>query len=109
MASDNILTVTGETFQEVVSLSGKVVIIDFWAQWCGPCRAIAPILAKLAEEYPDNLIIGKVNVDEQQSLAIKHEIASIPTVRFYKNGVLAETLIGSRPYQDYQSAVDRLI
>ena len=107
--ASNIIALTQSNYDEITSSRGKIVLVDFWAQWCGPCRAIAPILEKLAGEYADKLIVGKVNVDEQRELAAKYGIASIPTIRMYKDGAPAETLVGSRPYQEFKAAVERCI
>ena len=109
MANENTIVLNGQIFDKVVSSEGKLVIVDFWAEWCGPCRAVAPVLERLAGEYPDSLILGKLNVDEQQDLAFKFKITSIPTIQFYKDGVLKETLIGSQPYQSFKAAIDRYL
>jgi len=105
----NIVHLNSENFDSATATDGKLVIVDFWAPWCAPCRAIAPILDKLAQEYPEKLIVGKVNTDEQQQLAVKYGISGIPTVQFYKDGKLIDTFIGSRPYQSYKDVVDRFI
>jgi len=109
MANSNIVTLDKNNFGAVTSTRDKTVLVDFWAQWCGPCRAVTPVLERLAGEYPDSLIIGKVNIDEQQDLAVRNDIMSIPTIKIYKNGAVVDELIGARPYQDFKAAVDRHI
>ncbi|MDR2041280.1 MAG: thioredoxin [Tannerella sp.] len=87
-------TITDENFNEVLN-EGKPLVLDFWAEWCGPCRAIAPIISELASEYDGKVIIGKVNVDENNSLVSQYGIRSIPTVMFFKkDGQIADKLVG---------------
>ena len=109
MDPNNIVKMDSGNFDSITAVADKLVIVDFWASWCAPCRAIAPILEKLAQEYPDTLMVGKLNIDEQRELAIKYGIASIPTLQLYKNGKLLDTLIGLRPYQYFKDVVDRFI
>ena len=109
MAADNIIVLDKGNFDAVTSMKDRVVLVDFWAQWCGPCRAVTPILEKLAGEYGDKIIVGKLNIDDQQELAIRHGIMSIPTIKFYKNGVEADVIVGLKQYQHFKAAVDRLL
>jgi thioredoxin 1 len=89
--------VTEATFDEQVLQSEKPVIVDFWAEWCGPCHAIAPVLERIAEERADELTLVKVNIDEEQSLAMRYGIQSIPTVVLFKDGAPAAAAIGAQP------------
>jgi thioredoxin 1 len=88
---------TAASFQADVLDSSKPVLVDFWAEWCGPCRAVAPILEELAAEYGDKIEIVKVNVDEESALAGQYNIVSIPTLQVFKNGQPAKQIIGAKP------------
>src|SRR5918911_2730338 len=89
--------VTESTFEQEVLQSDKPVIVDFWAEWCGPCHAVAPVLDKIAEERQGELKLVKVNIDENQNLAIKYGIQSIPAMVLFKNGEPAAAAIGAQP------------
>jgi thioredoxin 1 len=89
--------VTEATFEEEVIKSEKPVIVDFWAEWCGPCHAVAPVLDKIVEERPEELALVKVNIDEEQGLAMRYGIQSIPTIVLFKNGEPAALAIGAQP------------
>ena len=89
--------ISKDNFKTEVLDSKIPVVLDFWATWCGPCRMIAPILEEIDREYGDKVKIGKVNVDEVPSLAMRYNIASIPTLLLMKNGEIVQTLVGFRP------------
>ena len=89
--------VTTDTFDQEVLQSEKPVIVDFWAEWCGPCHAVSPVLDKIAEERPDELRLVKINVDENQQLMIRYGIQSIPTIILFKEGAPAAAVIGAQP------------
>ncbi len=91
------LTFTDENFESEVLNSDIPVLVDFWAVWCGPCKAIAPIVEDLAKEYESRVKIGKLDVDNNQESAIKYGVRSIPTVLIFKNGKVQETIIGAVP------------
>jgi thioredoxin 1 len=93
MATD----VTEANFEEEVLKSDKAVVVDFWAEWCGPCHAIEPVLDKIADERADELKLVKVNIDQEQGLAMRYGIASIPTVVLFKGGEPAAAAIGAQP------------
>ena len=86
--------------------SDKPVLIDFWAEWCGPCRMLTPVIEKLSENFSDKAVIGKVNVDEENQLASKFGIRSIPTVILMKNGKVVDQAVGVRPYEAYVQMLD---
>jgi thioredoxin 1 len=88
------LQITDESFKKLIA-GNKPVVVDFWAEWCGPCKMIGPVIEELAEAYKDKAIIGKINVDENNEIAEEYSIRSIPTILFFKNGVLADKHIGA--------------
>jgi thioredoxin len=89
--------VTESTFEQEVLQSEKPVIVDFWAEWCGPCHAVAPVLDKIVEEHGGELKLVKVNIDEEQEIAARYGIASIPTMILFKDGEPAAAAIGAQP------------
>lgn len=101
------IELTEENYDEVTK-SG-VVLVDFWAPWCGPCRMIAPVIDKLAQDYEGKAKICKVNTDEHQDLAAKFGIRSIPTIYFYKDGSKVDEMIGAASEQDLKNKLDNLI
>ena len=109
MAAANIVTLTDANFSEQVLKSATPVLVDFWAEWCGPCKMIAPVLDELAGEYDGKVKIGKVNIDEHQQLAINYGINSIPTLLFFKNGQVADQVVGMRSKRDLKASFDRVL
>ena len=95
-------------FEQALS-ENRVVAVDFWADWCMPCRMMAPAIDRLAEEYDGRAAVGKVNVDEARALAVDYGIQSIPTVIFFKDGEIANELIGVRPYEELQQVIEALL
>ena len=93
--SRNIMTLTSSNFDEEVKKPDTPIVVDFWAEWCGPCRMVAPVLEKLAEDYDGKVRIGKVNVDDQSGLASKYGIQSIPTLLVFKAGKVVEQFVGA--------------
>ena len=99
--------ITSETFEEQVLNSKGVVIVDFWADWCAPCKALAPILEKVAEKHEDSVKIAKLNVDENQDIAMRYQITGIPTVKFFKDGKEVETIIGLQTQGVYEELISK--
>ena len=108
MANQNIVSLTQENFPTEVLQSSSPVLVDFWAEWCGPCKMITPILDELAEEYEGRVRIGKVNIDEQQGLAAEYGIRAIPTLLLFQNGQVAEQIVGLKSKQDLKAALDHV-
>jgi thioredoxin len=97
------IAVTNETFEAEVLQSDKAVLVDFWAEWCGPCHAVAPVLDRIVEERNGDLKLVKVNIDEERELSERYGIASIPTMVLFKSGEPAAAVIGAQP----KSAIER--
>jgi thioredoxin 1 len=103
------LELTDANFEELVIKSGMPVLVDFWAEWCGPCRMITPIVAELAVEYEGKAVIGKVDVDNNPGITAKFGIRNIPTILFFKNGQIADKQVGSVPKQKLAEKLDALL
>jgi thioredoxin 1 len=84
----------------------RYVLVDFWAAWCAPCRMVAPVIERVAEQYSGKIIVAKVNIDEQQELAIRYGIQTIPTIIFFKEGRLASKEIGVKPLASFARMID---
>ena len=108
MASPLISALTQDNFDKEVLQATTPVLVDFWAEWCGPCKMIAPLLDELADEYDGKVQIGKVNIDEQQALAAKYGIRAIPTLLLINKGQVAEQMVGAKSKRDLKASLDRL-
>ena len=105
----SLLALTDANFEDEIKKATVPVLVDFWAPWCGPCKAVAPILEELAAEYQGRLIIAKVNVDENQATPARFGVRSIPNMVIFKNGGEAGRIIGSRPKSDLKAAIEPLL
>lgn len=105
--SENVLTLTKDNFEKEVLQSDMPVLVDFWAAWCGPCRMVAPVVDQIADEYAGKVKVGKVNVDEQGELSERYRIMSIPTLMVFKNGAIAESVMGARSKEALAGMLDK--
>jgi thioredoxin 1 len=108
MANTATVHLTEANFDEAISRESGLMMVDFWAEWCGPCRAIAPVLEELARESAGKVTLAKVNVDENAGLAARYGIRSIPTILFVKGGKVADQVIGAVPRAKLQAKLDAL-
>jgi thioredoxin 1 len=103
----NVQQVSDTSFDGDVMKSDKPVLVDFWAPWCGPCRSVAPIVDDLATQYKDKLKVAKLNVDESSQVAMKYQVTSIPTFILFKNGEVADRVLGALPRSEFVKFIDR--
>ncbi len=108
MAAPNIVVLTQDNFSKEVLQSPQPVLVDFWAEWCGPCKMLSPILDELAQEYDGRVRIGKVNIDEHQGLAAQFGIRSIPTLLLFQQGQVADQIVGLRSKRELKASFDRV-
>lgn len=104
-----LIELTDANFEELVLKADKPVLVDFWAEWCGPCRMIGPIVKDLADEYGENAVIGKMDVDSNPGVTAKFGIRNIPTILFFKNGEVVDKSVGAVPKTTLQSKLDALV
>jgi len=109
MASEKVVMITKDNFDGEVLKAEMPVLVDFWAKWCGPCMAIGPVIDELSEEYEGKAKICKVNVDNEPELARKFRVMSIPTIIIFKNGEIADKLLGSRSKGEFQELLNKHI
>jgi thioredoxin 1 len=108
MAGKSTLTFTSENFEQEVLNSKVPVLVDFWAEWCGPCKALGPTIDALADGYAERVKVGKLNVDEHPAIATKYGVRSIPTVILFTRGAVQDTMIGVQSQQQYVRRLDAL-
>jgi thioredoxin 1 len=106
MASENVKEFTDQNFEQEVLKSPEPVLVDFWAEWCMPCRLLAPTIEKLAKEYEGKVKVGKVDTDSNRDVSIKYGISAIPTVILFKDGQVAQKFVGLRQERDFRDALD---
>ncbi len=97
---------TNQNFESEVLKSDKMVLVDFYANWCGPCQMIAPILSEIAEEHSGKLKVGKINVDEERELASQYQVSSIPTLLLFKEGKIVKALVGFRSKSEIEEMIN---
>jgi len=107
--ADNIVDVDDGNFENLVLKADKPVLVDFWAPWCGPCKAIGPVVAKLAETYGDQVLFSKCNVDDSREIPVKYGIKAVPTLMFFKNGDVVEKITGFVNQAKIEEAVKKVV
>ena len=108
MATPNILNLTQENFAQEVIQAKTPVLVDFWAEWCGPCKMISPVLDELAEEYSGRVRIGKVNISDHPNLAAEYGVNAVPTLLMFKAGQVTEQIVGAKSKRELKATIDRV-
>jgi len=108
MAGQNTLEFTDANFDEAVLQSDTPVLVDFWAEWCGPCKALTPVIDELANDYQGRVKIGKVNTDSNRQVSVRFSVSAIPTIILFNKGEIVEKFVGLRGKREFQTALDRL-
>lgn len=107
--ADGVVVLTSTSWDSEVLQSKGVVVVDFWAVWCGPCRMVAPTIEELAKEYAGKIKVGKLNTDENSDIASRYKIMGIPTIMFFKDGQKVDQIVGAVPKQQIKSKIDALL
>jgi len=107
MAADNVQTLTDSNFDEAVLKSGGPVLVDFWAEWCGPCKRLAPTVDAIAADYAGKVMVGKLNVDDNPDTTIKFNVRGIPALLLFKGGQLVDQVVGLQPKENIKQVIDR--
>lgn len=102
----NVVKLNADTFNELVMENDRAVLVDFYADWCGPCKMLAPVIDEVADDLSGKAVVAKLNIDEARDIAIEYQVASIPTLMVFKGGAVVETMVGARPKTDILRAVE---
>ena len=108
MAGQNVIELTDQNFEQEVLNSEVPVLVDFWAEWCMPCKMLTPTIEKLANDYQGKVKVGKVDTDSNRDTALKYSISNIPTVILFKGGEMSQRFVGLRPEKDFKAALDEV-
>ncbi len=109
MAGKNTLEITDVNFDDSVLKSDQPVLVDFWAEWCGPCKALSPVIEELAKDYQGKAKVGKVDTDANRQISVRFSVSAIPTVILFNKGEIVEKFVGLRGKKDFQAALDRVV
>ena len=109
MASEAIVELSDSSFESEVINSEKPVLVDFWAPWCGPCKALAPVIEEISTDFVDKVKVGKVNVDDNPEISMKFGIRSIPTLMVFKDGEVLEQIVGAVPKSEIERALEKVV
>ena len=107
-SSKNVVEFTDSNFENEVLQADKPVLVDFWAEWCGPCRMLAPTIDKIADAYAGKVKVGKLDTDANREIAMKYQISAIPTVLLFKGGQIAQKFVGMKGEKEFKEAIDSL-
>jgi len=107
--SELVAIATTANWETEVGKTGELVMVDFWADWCGPCKTVAPVVEELAREYQGKIKVMKLNTDDAPDVATRFQIMSIPTILFFRNGQTVEKIVGARPKQHFKQTIDALL
>jgi len=109
MAGPNTLEITDANFDDTVLKSDQPVLVDFWAEWCGPCKQLSPVIEELAKDYQGKAKVGKVDTDANRQVSVRFSVSAIPTVILFNNGEIIEKFVGLRGKKDFQAALNRIV
>ncbi|MDH3298847.1 MAG: thioredoxin [Gemmatimonadota bacterium] len=105
MTTKNVLTLTDDSFEKEIEQGEGLAVVDFWAEWCGPCRAVGPMIESLADEYAGQVKVGKLDVDSNRRTTERYNVRSIPSILYFKDGELVETVVGVRPKHQLEELI----